>query len=83
MQNLINNILREYFNKFYIIYLDNILIFSNNIEKYVEYITAVLKVLEKVGFWIKPKKCAFYINKVKYLKFIIINWGLRINSAKI
>ena len=30
MQNLINNILRKYLNKFYIIYLDNILIFLNN-----------------------------------------------------
>ena len=50
MQSLINNILKEYFNKFYIIYLNNILIFSNSKEKHEEYITIVLKILKKVEF---------------------------------
>ena len=47
MQNLINNILKEYLNRFYIIYLDNILIFSDNEKKYEGHIIIILKILEK------------------------------------
>ena len=48
MQSLINNILRKYLNEFYIIYLNNILIFSKNKEEYIKYITTILKILKKV-----------------------------------
>ena len=50
IQNLINNILRKYLNKFYIIYLDNILIFSDNKEKYIKYIIKILEILKKIKF---------------------------------
>ena len=35
---MINNILKKYLDKFYIVYLDDILIFLNNKEEYIEYI---------------------------------------------
>ena len=50
MQSLINNILREYLNKFYIIYLNNILIFLNNKKEHVGHITKILKILKKTKF---------------------------------
>ena len=83
MQSLINNILKEYLDRFYIIYLNNILIFSDNKKEYKEYIIMVLKVLKKTKLQIKPKKCTFHINKIEYFRFIIINQRLRINPVKI
>ena len=83
MQSLVNDILREYFNKFCVVYLDNILIFSDNNKEYKGYITTILKVLKKIRLWIKLEKYIFYVDEVEYFKFIIINWELRINSAKI
>ena len=73
MQNLVNNILKKYLNRFYIIYLDNILIFLNNKKEYKKYIIIVLKMLEKVGLRIKFEKYTFYINKIEYFGFIIIS----------
>ena len=73
MQSLVNNILRKYLDRFYIIYLDDILIFLNNEKKYKEYIIIILKMLKKARLWIKFEKCAFYVNKVEYLGFIIIS----------
>ena len=73
MQSLVNNILKKYLNRFYIVYLDNILIFSDNEKEYEEYIITVLKVLEKVGLRIKSEKCTFHINEIKYFEFIIIS----------
>ena len=51
MQSLINNILKEYFNKFCIVYLNNILIFLNNKKEYIKYIIIILKIL----LWVIPK----------------------------
>ena len=73
MQNLINDTLREYLNKFYIIYLNNILIFLNNEKEHKGHIITILKTLKKTRLRIKPKKCVFHINKIKYFKFIIIS----------
>ena len=83
MQSLVNDILRKYFNKFYIIYLNNILIFLGNKKKYKRHIITVLKTLKKTRLQIKPKKCVFHVNKIKYLKFIITSQGLRIDPIKI
>ena len=44
IQILINDILKKYLNRFYIIYLDDILIYSNSIEDYKKYVKLVLKV---------------------------------------
>ena len=73
IQSLVNNILREYLDRFYIVYLNNILIFSDNKKEYEGHITTVLQILKKAELWIKPKKCVFHINKIEYLRFIIIS----------
>ena len=45
IQTLINDTLKEYLNRFYIIYLDNILIYSDSIEDYKKHVKLILKVL--------------------------------------
>ena len=45
IQALINNILREYLDRFCIVYLDDILIYSDNIEDHKKHVRLVLKVL--------------------------------------
>ena len=48
-----NDIFRLYLNKFVIVYLDNILIFSKNEEKHVEHIRLVMKILRTNDFYVK------------------------------
>ena len=45
----------------------------DNEEEHMGYIIIILKILKKAKFWIKLEKCIFYINKIEYLKFIIIS----------
>ena len=44
IQALVNDILKKYLNRFYIVYLDDILIYSNYIEDYKKHIKLILKV---------------------------------------
>ena len=53
------------------VYLNNIIIYSNNKEEYKEYIKWVLKRLYKENILIIIKKCEFYIKKTNFIKFII------------
>ena len=52
--------LRLYLNKFVIIYLDDILIFSKNEEKHIEHVRLVMKAFRTNDFYVKLSKCVFF-----------------------
>jgi hypothetical protein len=52
-------------------YLDNILIYSDNVLKHKHYIKLVLQRLQEAGLQINIKKTEFYVTRTKYLGFII------------
>jgi hypothetical protein len=78
-----NNILFNYLDEFYTIYLDNILIYSNNKLEYKHYIKKVLKWLYNTSLQIDLKKYEFYIICTKYLGFIISTNSIKVNPDKI
>ena len=82
-QVFINEILRKYLNIFYIVYLDNILVYSNIEKEYIRYINKILVKLQKIDLYLNINKYNFYIIRVKYLEFIIITNKVEINSKKI
>ena len=55
-----NDLLRSYFDKFMIIYLNDILIYFKNDEKHTQHIKLMIKILRKHEFYIKSLKCNFY-----------------------
>ena len=54
---LINNIFREYLDKFVVVYLDDILIYSRTREEHLQHVRIVLKTLRKHKLYAKAKKC--------------------------
>ena len=65
------------------IYLDNILIYSNNMYKYHRYMKEVLKYLYKASLYAKAKKCEFYSKLVEYLEYIFSSSGLILLDNKV
>ena len=59
-QKIINDILREYLNKFVIIYLNDILIYFETLKKHVDYIKKILNNFIKKKLRLKFKKCKFH-----------------------
>ena len=68
----------KYFNKFVIVYFNNIIIFSKNLEEYNKYIKLIIKKLINIELTLKIKKYKFNITIVNYLKIIYILEGLKI-----
>ena len=82
-QTYINKILTKLLNDFYIIYLNDILIFFIKKTDHVNHIKQILKKLRKFKLYASLKKCEFFIIKVNFLKFIIFIEDVLMNSSRI
>ena len=63
--------LAEHLNEFVMVYLDNIIIYSNSKEEHCEYVKWVLDQLSKVEIPIAIEKCEFLTEKTDFIGFII------------
>lgn len=68
---------------FVTIYMDDLLIFSHNLQEHQEHMQKVLKKLEELGLQISLKKSEFHIQTTKYLGYIISPQGIAVDPAKI
>src|SRR5436305_14932158 len=82
-QALINDTLREYLDLFYMAYLDNILIYSKDLESYKEHVKKVLDVLQAKDLKLKLEKCEFYKIEVEFLGYIVTTQGLKMDPKKV
>lgn len=82
-QFFINKTLRKYLNNFCTTYLDDILVYSNFLEKHIEHVQKILTRLQEARLFLDIDKCEFSVNEVKYLKLIITTKEIKINLIKI
>ncbi|GBG78910.1 hypothetical protein CBR_g28624 [Chara braunii] len=82
-QHAMHRIFHDYMDKFVIVYLDDILIFSKNIEEHVAHLDKVLSLLRQHKFKINGEKCEFGRTRVLYLGHEISAEGLKPDDAKV
>ncbi|GBG80804.1 hypothetical protein CBR_g31360 [Chara braunii] len=82
-QHAMNWIFHDYLDKFVIVYLDDILIFSKTVEEHVAHLDKVLSLLRQHKFKINGEKCEFGRTRVLYLGHEISAEGLRPDDAKV
>jgi hypothetical protein len=82
-QNYINDVLAPYLDRFCTAYLDDTLIYSDNFEEHQQHVRLVLDAFAKVGLHLKPEKCEFHQQEVKYLGLIISMEGIKMDPEKI
>src|SRR3954465_8505933 len=76
---LMNYIFMEYLNKFVVVYLDDILIYSRNDEEHAEHLRLVLEKLQEHKLYAKYSKCEFWLPEVTYLGHVISKDGIAVN----
>ncbi len=82
-QKIINDILRQYLNRFIITYLNDIIIYSKILKEHVSYIFKVLKCLNIKNLHLKLKKCEFHRKEINFFKFVVERHKVRMNSKKL
>jgi len=82
-QWLINNTLQEYLDNFVITYLNDILIYSEDLETHCKYVCKILKKLKERALYVKQLKNRFETQKVRFLDYVIWSEWIKKNSEKI
>ena len=82
LQRWINETLMEYIDICCIVYLDDVLIFSNNLQQHQQDVRNILKAIRKSGMKVKPSKCEFHKKETEYLGFIISREGIKTDPVK-
>ena len=82
-QRLMNFILRDVLGKKALVYLDDVIIFSNTLEDHLADIHDVFQLIKKAGLKLKLKKCQFMKESVNYLGHVISSTGIAPDPSKI
>ncbi len=82
-QTYINKIMTKLLNDFYVVYLNDILIFFVEKIDHVDYMKQILERLRKFKLYASLKKYEFFITKVNFLEFIIFIKSVSMNSSRI
>lgn len=78
-QGYINSVLRKYLYLFCITYLDDILIYLEDIKSHTYNVKKVLKRLLKYRLFVKLDKCVFGVSEISFLGFILTTEGVKID----
>jgi UTP-glucose-1-phosphate uridylyltransferase len=79
-----NNILQDLINEGkVIVYLDDILIFTEDLEEHQAIVKQVLQTLQDNQLYLKPQKCEFEHTEIEYLGVIILHNSMKMNPVKI
>jgi len=78
-----NDIFSDLLDVCVVIYLDDILIYSNNMSEHHQHVKEVLKHLRKADLYAKAEKCEFHSELVEYLGYILSPSGLTMSDDKV
>ncbi|GJU23216.1 putative reverse transcriptase domain-containing protein [Tanacetum coccineum] len=81
--DLMNRVCKPYLDKFIIVFIDDILIYSRNKQEHEEHLKLILELLKKEELYAKFSKCEFWIPKVQFLGHVIDSQGIHVDPAKI
>ncbi|GKA00199.1 putative reverse transcriptase domain-containing protein [Tanacetum coccineum] len=81
--DLMNRVCKPYLDKFIIVFIDDILIYSRNKEEHANHLRIILELLKKEKLYAKFSKCDFWIRIVQFLRHLINSQGLHVDPAKI
>ncbi|GJX56934.1 putative reverse transcriptase domain-containing protein [Tanacetum coccineum] len=81
--DLMNRVCKPYLDKFVIIFIDDILIYSKSEEEHAKHLKLILELLKNEELYAKFSKCEFWLSKVQFLGHVIDSEGIHVDPAKI
>ncbi|GKC72063.1 putative reverse transcriptase domain-containing protein, partial [Tanacetum coccineum] len=81
--DLINRVCKPYLDKFVIVFIDDILVYSKDEEEHGKHLKIILELLKKERLYAKFLKCDFWQDSVQFLGHVIDRSGVHVDPAKI
>jgi hypothetical protein len=80
---LMNNVFMEYLDKFVVVFIDDILIFSKTEEEHEKHLRMVLEKLRSNQLYAKLSKCEIWLTEVAFLGHVISTGGISVDPSKV
>ena len=81
--DLMNTVFNKQLDKFVLVFLDDIVIFSNSLEEHKQHLEEVLTILKEQKLYAKISKCNLVRQEIEFLGYLVGNEGLRADPRKI
>jgi hypothetical protein len=81
--NLMNKIFMPYLDKFVIVFIDDMLIYSKEKEEHAKHLRIALQILREHQLYAKFSKCEFWLDQVEFLGHVISKEGIAVNPSKV
>ncbi|GKA57591.1 putative reverse transcriptase domain-containing protein [Tanacetum coccineum] len=81
--DLMNRVCKPYHDKFFIVFIDNILIYSKSKEEHEVHLTLILELLKREKLFGKFLKCEFWLQEVRFLGYVVDSEGIHVDPSKI
>ena len=82
-QSHINYILSDLIDRYVVLYLDDILIYSNSLEEHIQHVKTVIRRLVNAKLYAKRDKCEFHTSRTEFLGFIVSPGGVSIDETRV
>ncbi|GJU37908.1 putative reverse transcriptase domain-containing protein [Tanacetum coccineum] len=82
-KDFMNRVCRPYLNRFVIVFIEDILIYSKTREEHVDHLRLVLKLLRKEKLYAKFSKCEFRLREMQFLGHVLNGNGIHVDPSKI
>jgi hypothetical protein len=80
---LMNKVFMEYLDKFIVVFIDYILVYSKNEEEHKEHLHMILQKLREHQLYTKLSNCEFWLKQVSFLGHIILEGAILVDPSKI
>ncbi|KAG1956953.1 retrotransposable element [Pimephales promelas] len=82
-QAFMNDVFRDMLDKWVIVYIDDILIYSTSLEEHIQHVRSVLQRLIQFHLYAKSEKCEFHQTSISFLGYIISQEGVAMDEKKV
>ncbi|WMV46238.1 hypothetical protein MTR67_039623 [Solanum verrucosum] len=81
--SLMNGVFRPLLDSFFIVFIDDILVYSKSEKEHADHLRIVLNVLAKQKLYAKFSKCEFWLTSVAFLGHVVSKEGIMVDPQKI
>ena len=81
--SMMNKVFMEYLDKFVVVFIDDIMVYSKNKEEHKEHLRLVLEKLREHQLYAKFSKCEFWLKEVGFLGHVILGKGIAVDPTKV
>ena len=81
--DLMHRVFQPYLDQFVVVFVDNILIYSQSEEEHEDHLRIVLQTLKEHQLYVKFSKCEFWLTEVRFLGHVVLASGVSVDLEKV